>query len=57
MLEDNTEHFNFIENLTRTLMVDNLIRINVQYVIDCQKVLAKLHQKGVTNLDSQQQGS
>jgi hypothetical protein len=29
MLEENTEHFNFIENLTGTAMVDNLVHVNV----------------------------
>jgi hypothetical protein len=47
MLEENSEHFNFIENLTGIAMVDNLVHVNVQYVTDCQK--------GVTNLKSQQQ--
>jgi hypothetical protein len=35
MLEENTQHFNFIENLTGTAMVDNLVHVNVQYVTDC----------------------
>ena len=32
MLEENTKYFKFIENLTGTANVDNLVHVNIQYV-------------------------
>jgi competence protein ComGC len=54
MLEDNIEHFNFIENLMIISMIDKLFYFTIPNVTDCQEVLTELQKKGVTNLDRQQ---